>query len=90
MENNDFFELSLPNQQDEHAYGADRKPKKPFKKTITLKQVINWINSQEYNDEIKEKLIGMVKRQPAGILNKFYLNVDKYVNSIIINARKNK
>lgn len=90
MENNNFFELSLPSQQDQHAYGADRKPKKPFRKTVTLKSILNWIAAQDYSEEIKEKLVIMVKNQPSGVLHKFISNVDKYVNSIIINARKSK
>ena len=88
MENSNFFDISLPNQQDQHAFGADRKPKKPFKKTVTLKSIIQWIETQNYNDDVKDKLINMVKRQPSGVLNQFYNKVDKYVDSIIINSRK--
>lgn len=88
MENNDFFDLSLPSQEDKHAFGADRKPKLPFKKTVTLKQILSWIEVQDYNNDIKEKLSSMVKRQPAGIMSQFFNRVDKYVDSIIINNRK--
>jgi hypothetical protein len=87
MENNDFFEISLP-QQSERAYGADRKPKKPFKRTMTINMLIEWIKDQNYEGYIKEKLIVMVKNQPSGALNNFKDNIEKYVNSIIINNRK--
>ena len=90
MENNNFFNISLPNQQDQYAMGADRKAKKPFRKTVTLKNILAWIQAQDYTDDIKDKLSIMAKNQPSGILSKFISNADKYVNSIIINAKKNQ
>ena len=90
MENNDFFDMSLPSQEDNYAFGADRKPKKPFKKTVTLRSILSWIAAQDYNEDIKEKLTNMVKRQPTGIVSQFFNRVDKYVDSIIINNRKNQ
>lgn len=89
MEHSDFFSLSIP-KPDDKTSGLDRKPKAPFRKQPTVKALTDWIQIQEYSDEIKAGLISKLNSYPQGALAHFKKNIDKHVNMLIVNSKKNK
>jgi hypothetical protein len=89
MEHSNFFNLSIP-KPDDKTSGLDRKPKVPFRKQTTVKSLTDWINLQEYSDDIKAGLIIKLTAYPQSALAHFKKNIDKHVNMIIVNSKKNK